>query len=46
MAKFNKSITWADSNPVVGSWVDMMDDNEPLLPDNEKVIISQKNIFS
>ena len=42
MAKFIKSVTWADSNPVVGSWVDMMDDNEPLLPDNEKVIKSQK----
>ena len=42
MAKFIKSVTWADLNPVVGSWVDMMDDNEPLLPDNEKVIKSQK----
>lgn len=34
--------TLDEINPITSSWADMMDDYEPVLPDNEKVIKSQK----
>ena len=30
-------------NPITSSWANMMDDNEPQLPEDQKILISQKN---